>query len=169
MEKNWDNLRRRFLTIYTSAGILPEVHTNTIILPYGIHVGASLPIFPFSLPILALWIAAKTQHATGRHFRSVLSCTRAGWFFLAPRIRPFGCVRSSFACFLYRVANILRNKVTRISRVRFTAINESGVPFLDELLKLAKSHRSIRIALLAPVFPPWVGSMWQQMACPDRG
>ncbi|OQD86262.1 hypothetical protein PENANT_c008G02414 [Penicillium antarcticum] len=33
--------------------------------------------------------------------------------------------------------------------VRFTAINESGVPFLAELLTLAKSHRSIRIALLA--------------------
>ncbi|KAJ5753693.1 uncharacterized protein N7511_007846 [Penicillium nucicola] len=37
----------------------------------------------------------------------------------------------------------------RISRVRFTAINESGVPFLAELLTLAKSHRSIRNALLA--------------------
>ncbi|KAF4973084.1 hypothetical protein FSARC_515 [Fusarium sarcochroum] len=37
----------------------------------------------------------------------------------------------------------------RISRLRFTAINESGVPFLTEVLKLSKTYPSIRNALLA--------------------
>jgi hypothetical protein len=39
MEKIWGNLRRRLFNILYFGGDLPEIHTNTVILPYGIHVG----------------------------------------------------------------------------------------------------------------------------------
>ncbi|KAJ5985029.1 hypothetical protein N7522_012225 [Penicillium canescens] len=76
-----------------------------------------------------------------------MDCSQDTTCYGAASSEPFELHRSGLV--LSGPENQAIRLLIRISRVRFTAINESGVPFLDELLKLAKSHRSIRTALLA--------------------